>query len=473
MGTPALKSPGSEMRASADSESAESRKYLRLVALIATFGGLLFGYDTGVINGALLYMRRDLALTPYAEGLVTSSLLAGAALGAVIGGRLSDQRGRRSTILILAVTFFAGALACSLAPDIAALVAFRFLLGLAVGGASVVVPTYLAEMSPPHRRGRIVTKNELMIVSGQLLAFAVNAIIASTWGKHDGIWRWMIAVAVLPAVALGLGMVAMPESPRWLVSRDRFADALTVLAKIRARHAASQELEEIKRLAALEATSKRLGWAALAAPWVRRIFLIGIGIGVVQQVTGVNSIMYYGTRILSQSGFGDRAALIANVLNGVVSVAATFLGIYLLGKIGRRPMLILGLIGTTSSLVLIGLFSRWFEPSGVLACLVLASMVLFLSFQQGFVSPVTWVLLSEIFPLWIRGLGMGTATFILWVVNGAIAFAFPSLVAGVGISATFFIFVGMGLFAGAFAARYVPETSGQTLEGIEAGFREV
>jgi MFS transporter, SP family, major inositol transporter len=330
-------------------ESPESRRWLRLVTIVATLGGLLFGYDTGVINGALIYMTHDLDLTPLTQGLVTSSLILGAAFGALLAGRIADARGRRGTIILLAIVFTIGTIACSLSPNVTSLVGFRFVLGLAVGGASVAVPTYLAELSPSHRRGRIVTRNELMIVSGQLLAFAINAIIGNGWGDHTSVWRWMLAVAVLPAIALGLGMVAMPESPRWLISKGRISDALGVLTRLRASRAAAPELAEIQRVTEQEASSHMLaGWASLATPWIRRVFLVGIGIGVVQQVTGVNSIMYYGTQILSQSGFGNRGALIANVLNGVVSVVATFGGIYLLGKIGRRPMLIVGLIGTTS-----------------------------------------------------------------------------------------------------------------------------
>jgi major inositol transporter-like SP family MFS transporter len=439
---------------------------------VATFGGLLFGYDTGVINGALISMRHDLALTPATEGLVTSALLLGAAFGAITGGRLADRFGRRLAILVLAVIFFAGALSCSLAPGVVALVGFRFLLGIAVGGASVVVPTYLAEISPAQRRGRIVTKNELMIVTGQLIAFTTNALIAHYWYQNNGIWRWMIAIAVVPAVVLGLGMLVMPESPRWLASRHRFPEALRALGIIRAQRGAEKELEEIRHLTKCEESSVPRGWAVIAVPWVRHIFLLGIGIGIVQQVTGVNSIMYYGTRILAQSGFGDRAALFANILNGVVSVIATFGGIYLLGKLGRRPMLIVGLVGTTSTLLLIGLFSKFVSPSGLLAYLILFSMVMFLAFQQSLVSPVTWVLLSEIFPLWLRGIGMGTATFILWIANASIAFVFPSLVATFGISSTFFVFVALGFLAAAFTIRYVPETSGRSLEAIESYFRQ-
>lgn len=464
--------PQADMSAPSIDENPASRRYLRNVTLIATFGGLLFGYDTGVINGALIFLSQDLALTPLAEGMVTSSLLLGAALGALLVGRMSDRRGRRKTIIFLAAAFFAGSLASAMAPDFISLTIFRFALGVAVGGASVVVPTYLAEMAPTERRGPIVTKNELMIVTGQLLAFAVNAVIGNTWGHVDGIWRWMLGIAVLPAIVLGFGMLRMPESPRWLVSKGRLTEALAVLKCVRIPAAAQAELNEINAVSEREAREGLGGWSDLATPWVLRIFLIGVGIAVVMQITGVNSIMYYGTQILSQSGYGDRGALIANVLNGVVSVLATFLGIYLLGKIGRRTMLIIGLLGTTASLMLIGLFSLFFGPSPSLATLVLISMVLFLTFQQGFVSPSTWVLLAEIFPLRIRGLGMGSAVFILWMVNFAIALSFPAAVASMGVSATFFLFVALGVGALTFVITYVPETRGRSLEAIEAKFED-
>ena len=443
------------------------RRRLLLISLIATLGGLLFGYDTGVVNGALLYMGRDLRLTPADEGLITAALLLGAALGSLLAGRLADRAGRRPTLWLLAGTFVAGAVACALAPDRAALAAFRFLLGLAVGGASVVVPTYLAELAPPEIRGRLVTQNELMIVSGQLLAFAVNAVIAHVWGESHTVWRWMLGVAAVPGIALGAGSFFLPESPRWLIARARPAEAEAVLGRLRAPAAAAREARSIADLAAAEAVSHIRGWAALRIPWVRAVLLVGIGIGIVQQVTGVNSIMYYGTQILSRSGLGIQGALAANVLNGVVSVLATFIGIALVGRIGRRPMLVTGLIGTTSSLLLLGVVSLLFRPSPALAYLVLGAMSLFLCFQQGFVSPVTWLLLSEIFPLKVRGLGMGAATLVLWAANFVVAFSFPQLVAGFGVSATFFGFVAVGILAVAFSARYVPETGGRSLEAIE------
>lgn len=443
------------------------RRRLILISLIATIGGLLFGYDTGVVNGALLYMGRDLKLTPTDEGLITAALLLGAALGSLIAGRLADRIGRRRTMWLLAGTFVAGAIACALAPDRSALAAFRFLLGLAVGGASVVVPTYLAELAPPEVRGRLVTQNELMIVSGQLLAFAVNALIAHTWGESHTVWRWMLGVAAVPGVALGIGSAFLPESPRWLIARALPAEAEAVLARLRPSGAAAAEARAIAELAAAEAASDIRGWSALRIPWVRAVLIVGIGIGIVQQVTGVNSIMYYGTQILSRSGLGIQGALVANVLNGVVSVLATFIGIALVGRIGRRPMLVTGLIGTTSSLLLLGIVSLLFRPSPSLAYLVLGAMSLFLCFQQGFVSPVTWLLLSEIFPLKVRGLGMGAATLVLWGANFVVAFSFPQLVARFGVSSTFFGFVVVGILAVAFSFRHVPETGGRSLEAIE------
>jgi major inositol transporter-like SP family MFS transporter len=447
--------------------SRQLRRRLILISLIASIGGLLFGYDTGVVNGALLYMGRDLRLTPADEGLITAALLLGAALGSILAGRLADRIGRRRTLWLLAGTFVVGALACAVAPDRSALAVFRFLLGLAVGGASVVVPTYLAELAPPEIRGRLVTQNELLIVSGQLLAFAVNAAIGHTWGESHAVWRWMLGVAALPGVLLGVGAVFLPESPRWLVAHARAPEAEAVLERLRLPGTAALEARAIAGLAATESASDIRGWSALRIPWVRAVLLVGIGIGIVQQVTGVNSIMYYGTQILSRSGLGIQGALVANVLNGVVSVLATFLGIALVGRIGRRPMLVTGLIGTTSSLLLLGIVSLVFQPSPSLAHLVLGAMSLFLCFQQGFVSPVTWLLLSEIFPLKIRGLGMGGATLVLWCANFVVAFSFPQLVARFGVSSTFFGFVVVGIAAAAFSFRYVPETGGRSLEAIE------
>ncbi|MFI1032450.1 sugar porter family MFS transporter [Streptomyces sp. NPDC020951] len=470
--TPVAATPVGAATAVADDAPPAVSRRLRLITVIATFGGLLFGYDTGVINGALPYMTDDLGLTPVTEGMVTSSLLLGAALGAITGGRMSDARGRRRTILTLAVVFFIGALGCTLAPNTAVMIVARFVLGLAVGGASVTVPVYLAEVSPAERRGALVTRNELMIVSGQLLAFTSNAIIARVSGEAGGVWRWMLVIATLPAVVLWCGMLVMPESPRWLASRSRFAEALDVLRQVRSRQRAEAELSEVSALAVHDEREKLGGWQDIkAVPWVRRLMFVGFGIAIVQQITGVNTIMYYGTQILTDAGFAADSALTANIANGVISVLATFVGIWLLGRVPRRPMLMTGQIGTILALLLIGVFSLVLPSGDTRAYAVLAMTVTFLAFQQGAISPVTWLMLSEIFPTRMRGFGMGMAAVVLWLTNFLIGLVFPSLVDGIGISNTFFLFVVAGLFSLTFVKLYVPETKGRTLESLEAELR--
>ncbi|MGE1197428.1 sugar porter family MFS transporter [Priestia megaterium] len=447
--------------------------FLRTIILVSTFGGLLFGYDTGVINGALPYMSESdqLNLNSFTQGLVTSALLFGAAFGAVVGGRLADYNGRRKTILYLAILFFVSTIGCTISPNAAVMILCRFLLGLAVGGASVTVPTYLAEMSPAESRGKMVTQNELMIVTGQLLAFTFNAIIGNMLGENPHVWRYMLPIAAIPAVFLFFGMLRVPESPRWLVSKGKNNEALTVLQKIRESKRAKSELQEIESAYEQKAKMEKATFKDLTTPWVRRVVFLGIGIAVVQQITGVNSIMYYGTEILKDAGFQTEAALIGNIGNGVISVLATFVGIWLLGKVGRRPMLITGLVGTTTALLLIGIFSLVFEGSAALPYIVLALTITFLAFQQGAISPVTWLMLSEIFPLRLRGLGMGVTVFCLWGINFLVGLTFPILLASIGLSTTFFVFVVFGIGAILFVKKFLPETKGLTLEELEQRFR--
>jgi MFS transporter, SP family, major inositol transporter len=452
-------------------KNVKQNSFLGTIVLVSTFGGLLFGYDTGVINGALPFMSDDLGLNSFTEGLVASSLLFGAALGAVFGGRLSDFNGRRKNILHLAVLFFIGTIGCTLAPNLTTMVIFRFLLGLAVGGASVTVPTYLAEMSPVERRGRVVTQNELMIVGGQLLAFVFNAILGNTMSDTTHVWRYMLVIAALPAIFLFIGMLRVPESPRWLISKGRKDSALRSLRQIREEDRAESEFREIEASIAKESETQKATFKDIAVPWVRRIVFLGIGIAIVQQITGVNSIMYYGTEILKDAGFKTEAALIANIANGLISIIAVCVGIWLLGKVRRRPMLIIGLIGTTTALLLIGIFSKVLEGSAVLPYVVLSLTVMFLAFMQGAIAPVTWLMLAEIFPIRLRGFGMGISVFCLWITNFIIGLLFPVLLESIGLSSTFFIFTAMGVLAILFVKKYLPETKDLTLEELEHYFR--
>jgi major inositol transporter-like SP family MFS transporter len=443
---------------------------LSRIIIISTFGGLLFGYDTGVINGALPFLSDDFNLNSLSEGLVASFLLLGAAVGSVFGGRLSDKIGRRKNIIFLACLFFIATLGCSFAPNLTVMLISRFLLGIAVGGASVTVPTFIAEMAPSDRRGGLVTQNELMIVGGQFLAFVFNAILGNIAGDV-GIWRYMLLIAALPAIVLFFGMLRVPESPRWLVSKGRSEEALLVLRKIRTEKEAQKELREIENAISAESEIGNASFKDLTVPWIRRVVFIGIGIAVITQATGVNSIMYYGTEILKKAGFATSAALIGNVANGVISVLATIVGIWLLGKIGRRPMMLTGLAGTTTTLLLIGILSFTASSTAIFPYLVLALTVTFLAFMQGAIGPVLWVSLSEIFPLRLRGFGMGISVLFLWITNFVISLVFPIMTDKLGLSATFFIFAVIGCISIILMAKFLPETKGRTLEEIEISFR--
>ncbi|MCJ1714329.1 sugar porter family MFS transporter [Microbacterium sp. M1A1_1b] len=448
------------------------RRRLGVLALVATFGGLLFGYDTGVINGALLPMKQELGLTNLTEGVVTSSLLFGAAIGAMLGGRIADGWGRRRTIIALAVTFFVGTLICVFSPTFAVIVVGRVLLGLAVGGASTVVPVFLAELAPYEIRGSLSGRNELMIVIGQLAAFLVNAVIGNLWGEGNGVWRIMLAVCALPAVALFVGMLRVPESPRWLASKGRNDEALAILRQIRTDERAVAELDDIKRTTAFEATVQReRGWRVLLGnKWLIRIVLIGAGLGVAQQLTGINSIMYYGQTVLIESGFQASAALIANIAPGVIAVIGGVIAIANMERINRRTTLIIGFTLTTICHFLIGIASVALpEGNAARPWVILFLVVAFVGSMQTFLNIAVWVVLSEIFPTQIRALGMGIAVFCLWIANAFLGLYFPTIVAATGITGTFFGFGIVGLLALFFIWKFVPESRGRTLEQVEEG----
>lgn len=442
---------------------------LGVISIVACFGGLLFGYDTGVINGALGPLSAELGLEALTEGIVTSSLVFAAAVGALAGGRASDRFGRRTVLIVLALVFFAGTLVLVAAPGFAVLVAGRILLGLAVGGASTVVPVYLAELAPFEIRGSISGRNELAIVSGQLAAFVVNAVIGSTLGHLDGVWRIMFAVCALPAIALFVGMLRMPESPRWLAEHGRRAEALAVLRSVRAPARAEAELASIAAVDRGAAGRRMPLRAVLGSRWLRRILLVGIGVGVAQQLTGINAIMYYGQSVLVESGFSASGALIANIAPGVIAVLGGIVALRMMDRLDRRTTLLIGFSLTTACHVLIGVASMALEPGHPLRpAVILGLVVAFVGSMQTFLNVAVWVYLSEVFPLPMRGLGIGIAVFAHWIANGALSLAFPSLLAAVGITGTFFLFAGAGILALAFIAMQVPETRGRALEALEA-----
>ncbi|KRK64651.1 sugar transport protein [Companilactobacillus tucceti DSM 20183] len=443
---------------------------LKGIASVATIGGLLFGFDTGVINGAISYMAspKELNLSPSNEGLVTSSVTLGAAFGAIVSGHLSDKAGRKRLIIILAILFFFGTLGCSIAPNVISIIFFRIIVGLGVGGASVVVPTYLSEIATTDLRGQLVTQNEFMIVTGQLLAFVVNALFAN-FVNVPHIWRYMLGFGMIPATALFIGMQFLPESPRWLVLKGRDEEALKILSTIRRDE--SDGRRELRTVHSImnKNTEKIKPVKELRKPWIRRLVVIGAGLGIMQQFIGVNIMMYYGTSILNQAGFTKSSSMIANIGNGIVAVIATIVSMHLITQLNRRKYMLTGIAGTTVSLITLVILSHVLNsamlPYGVIICLMT-----FMAFFQGAISPLVWVLLSEIFPQHIRGLGMGAATFFLWISNFVVGYVFPIMNSTMGPSLTFIIFAIFNVIAWFFAYKCVPETRGLTLEEIQQKF---
>lgn len=464
-------------KASGPNSSTPAEPFVKVIAVIATLGGLLFGYDTGVISGALLFMGDELHLTPFTTGLVTSSLLFGAAFGALLAGHFASSAGRRKIILVLAIIFALGALGTSLAPDVHWMVFFRVVLGVAVGGAAATVPVYIAEIAPANKRGQLVTLQELMIVSGQMLAYISNASFNAVWGGEDT-WRWMLAIATLPAVLLWFGMMFMPDTPRWYAMKGRLADARRVLERTRAKDDVEWELTEIEETLQEQENQGKPRLRELKKPWLFKLFLIGIGVAVIQQLTGVNTIMYYAPTVLTNVGMSNSAALFSTIANGAISVLMTFVGIWLLGKIGRRTMTMIGQFGCTACLFFIGAVS-WLmpetingQPDMLRSYMVLLGMLMFLCFQQGALSPVTWLLLSEIFPTRLRGIFMGGAVFAMWIANFLISLMFPIMLASVGLSGAFFIFGAIGIVGAIFVLNCIPETRNRSLEQIEHYLRD-
>ncbi len=449
-------------------------KRLFVIRSIATLGGLLFGYDTGVISGALHFLARDaaeggLGLSAFQQSIVTSSLTLGAAFGAIIGGRLSDRFGRKKNIMTVAVIFLCAALGCALSPNYAVLVGFRFVLGLAVGGASATVPVYLSEMAPVAIRGTMVARNELMIVTGQLLAYSLNAFIAVTW-PHAHMWRWMLAICSIPAIALWVGIHLLPESPRWLANKKRTQEMWAILNEVRMPDEVEGEGADIIRRVDEEAVVGSGSWADLRVPWIRKVTLIGIGLAALSQLTGVNGIMYYAPTILETTGLGTQASLVATIANGLVSVIAVSIGIVLLRRLPRKRMMLIGQGGVVISLVLLG--SMFALPTSTArSYLVLTFMLTFLFSMQCFIGPTFWLMLSEMFPMRVRGLANGVAVFCNWMGNVIVAFAFPNLIAAVQ-GNTFFIFAAVNVVTFAFYAKYLPETFGHSLESLERHFEK-
>jgi sugar porter (SP) family MFS transporter len=430
-------------------------------AAITALGGLLFGYDTGVVSGALLFLHTSFGnVSSFDKELVTGLLLVGAAVGAFASGKLADRIGRRPVILLTASVFVAGVLGAAFSPELWVLIAMRFVIGLAVGSASMAVPLYISEVAPPRVRGALVSFNQLALTMGILIAFLVDYALSSS-----AAWRLMFGLAAIPAVLLFVGMLTQAESPVWLVTHGRMEEARRVLVRVRSRdHDVDGEIAEISALG--ERTSS---YRELLRPDVRKVVVIGVLLAVFQQITGINTVIYYAPTLLHQAGLGNSASLLANVGNGIVNVAMTVIAIRLIDKVGRRVLLIGGTIGMAVALFVV---ATTFAVSGntlghTAAIVAVAGLAVYTgSFAIG-LGPVFWLLISEIYPARIRGKSMSIATIANWGANFVVAISFLTLLNTISNAGTFFLLGFLSLTAVAYFWRKVPETKGLTLEEIE------
>lgn len=440
--------------------SEEKNTFVIIIAAITAIGGLLFGYDTGVISGAILFIREAFMLSSTAQEIVVSAVLIGAVIGASVSGVLADKYGRRIMIILAAIIFGLGAIFTALTPDVNTLIAGRIGIGVAIGMASFIVPLYIAEVAPFNIRGALVSLNQLAITIGIVVSYLVDFYFAAT-----GEWRWMLGLAVIPSIVLGIGMYFMPSSPRWLFSKGATERARSVLERIRITENVNDEIKEIKESLALE---KECKWTDLLDPAVRPALMIGIGLAVFQQLTGINTVIYYAPTILLFAGLGSAAvSILATAGIGIINVLLTVVAILLIDRVGRRPLLLIGLIGMIISLGILGLAFALPSLSGSLGVLAVISLMLYVgSFAIG-LGPVFWLMISEIYPLRIRGRSMSIATVVNWGMNLLVAITFLSLIELLGTAGTFWLYSLIGIAAIIFIYFRVPETKGKSLEEIE------
>ncbi|MGW0605379.1 sugar porter family MFS transporter [Streptomyces sp. NPDC002640] len=450
---------------SADRARTPARQPAQLyaVAAVAALGGLLFGYDTGIISGALLHLRDDLALSSRQQEIVVGVILVGAMVGALWSGRLAVRHGRRRVVLWVAVVFAAGALASAVAPGVGTLIAARFVLGLAVGGASNMVPVYLAEVAPAAVRGRLMVLFQLMVAIGQLVSYLCGWLLADLGG-----WRVMFALAVVPAAILAAGMLRLPESPRWLVEHGRAEEARAVLRRL--RPAGTDVDAEVAGIEEVSASAPRADRRALLRPWLRPALVVALGVAAFSQLTGINAVVYYAPTILSDAGFGDDVALVTGVGIGVMLVVAGVTGAFAVDAIGRRRTMLLFVPLSGLAMAVLGTaFLAGDSPTQ--RWVVVLSLFAYILFNGIGIQSVVWLIAPEILPLAVRGPATSLATLAVWGFDLLIAVTALSAINAVGRSGTFFVYAAMNVLCVLFVVFKVPETRGRSLEDIEKALR--
>lgn len=438
--------------------------YVILISCAAALGGLLFGYDTAVISGAVGFLQIKFALSSAAVGWVTSCILIGCAIGVTIAGVLSDMFGRKKILVLSAIIFAGSSVGAALAGSYMTLVIWRILAGIGIGLTSLITPLYIAEMAPAEVRGKLVTVNQLAITIGIFVVYFVNAAIVSgstqAWNVSTG-WRWMMGVGVLPSVLFLLALIPAGESPRWLQQHGKADAALSVLKRVEGDDAAAQT--QLDDIVASEKVVDDTSFKDLFNKTWLPVLMIGVLLAIFQQFSGSNAIMYYAPEIFKGAGFGQNGAFMATVSIGVINMVITIVSLGLVDRVGRKALLGWGSFAMSLCLLVVAICFFMQAPGGVTLTFILLAIA---SYAIS-LAPVTWIMLSEIFPSKIRGRAMSICTLILWLSDFALSYTFPILTKNIGEGWTFMLYVAVTMIAAIFIWRKVPETKGKSLEEIE------
>ncbi len=439
--------------------TAQNKSFVYWVALVGALGGLLFGYDTGVISGALTFISAEFHISTLMQEVVVSSVVLGALFGAILSGRLADQFGRRRMLMVAALAFIISTLLATLANQVMELVIGRFIIGMAIGICSYTAPLFISEMAPAELRGFLVLINAITITGGEAIAFLVDYFLAPS---HS--WRGMFAVGLIPALALFLGMLCLPETPRWLVSKGYLQKARSTLDQIRNHTQVTAELNAIQHSFSL----KSAHWQQLFSKRIRPVLWIGIMLGIFQQFFGINTVMYYGPTIFQAFGFNDISLqMLVTFGMGIVNMVLSVLCMLLVDKLGRRNLLLIGSGIAGLSLLVVGFCLQELSHSPFLRWLALMCMVTYIAGYCISVGSLFWLMIAEIFPLSIRGLGMSLATAIQWGANFLVSMTFLHIIQHVGPSYTFWLYASICFLCLLYCYLWVPETKGVPLEKIE------
>lgn len=445
-------------------ENTASKWFVYRITLVAAIGGLLFGYDTAVIAGAIGFLQVRFQLSPLMVGWVASCALLGCILGAMFAGKLSDKVGRKKILILSAILFAVSSVGIIFFDTLSAFVFFRIIGGLGIGIASMVAPMYIAEIAPAEIRGKLVSINQLGIVSGILLIYFVNACIAGwsdqAWNVSMG-WHWMFGSGLLPSGVFLVMLLFVPESPRWLAEQSQDGQLLLVLTKINgAKRAVTEQHSILKSIQSEQSESV----FELFKPGLRKALLIGVVLAILSQATGINAIMYYAPEIFKSTGDGSSSALLQTVLIGIVNLLLTIVAIRYVDRLGRKTLLLTGAAGTAVCLAIIGV---QFYFNLLHGWLILAAILAYIAFFAVSLGPVTFVIIAEIFPNRVRGVAMSICVFFLWAAVYLVSQTFPVLLKSIGNAYTFWIYMLMSIITFLFVWRVVPETKGKTLEEME------